>query len=191
MPSCRSSRCSTRLPRKPRARLMIAGRKASTSCRHAIESPHSAAITRSRSWRGVSRCRSSGCLSVATSDRLSHRRLGSTPRRLTEARHCTLAATKEVDMSSVEQMSGPAGHTAGSETTDAKLEVIVIPVSDVDRAKTFYAALGWRLDADFADGQGFRIVQFTPPGSACSIQFGSKITSAPLGSATNTYLVVP
>src|SRR5581483_2688135 len=68
---------------------------------------------------------------------------------------------------------------------------VVIPVSDVDRAKDFYARLGWRLDADFADGQGFRIVQFTPHGSACSIQFGSKITSAPPGSATNIYLVVP
>jgi predicted enzyme related to lactoylglutathione lyase len=75
--------------------------------------------------------------------------------------------------------------------SDVKLEVVVIPVSDVDRAKAFYEVLGWRLDADFADDQGFRIVQFTPPGSACSIQFGSEVTSAPLGSATNIYLVVP
>jgi catechol 2,3-dioxygenase-like lactoylglutathione lyase family enzyme len=74
---------------------------------------------------------------------------------------------------------------------DMKLEIVVIPVSDVDRAKAFYARLGWRLDADFADDQGFRIVQLTPPGSPCSIQFGSKVTSAPLGSATNIYLVVP
>jgi catechol 2,3-dioxygenase-like lactoylglutathione lyase family enzyme len=71
-----------------------------------------------------------------------------------------------------------------------KLEVVVIPVSDVDRAKAFYASLGWRLDADFADGERFRIVQFTPPGSACSIQFGTKVTSAPPGSATNVYLIV-
>jgi catechol 2,3-dioxygenase-like lactoylglutathione lyase family enzyme len=77
-----------------------------------------------------------------------------------------------------------------STTTDLKLEVVVVPVSDVDRAKAFYEGLGWRLDADFADGQGFRIVQFTPHGSPCSIQFGSKITSAPPGSATNIYLVV-
>ena len=56
---------------------------------------------------------------------------------------------------------------------DLKLEVVVIPVSDVDRAKEFYAGLGWRLDADFAFDNGFRIVQFTPPGSACSIQFGT------------------
>ena len=67
-------------------------------------------------------------------------------------------------MSSVEQVSGTAGHTAARTMTDAKLEVIVIPVSDVDRAKAFYAGLGWRLDADFADDQEFRIVQFTPPG---------------------------
>ena len=73
---------------------------------------------------------------------------------------------------------------------ELKLEVVVIPVSDVDRAKAFYERLQWRLDADFADDHGFRIVQFTPPGSPCSIQFGSKVTSAPLGSATNIYLVV-
>jgi catechol 2,3-dioxygenase-like lactoylglutathione lyase family enzyme len=94
-------------------------------------------------------------------------------------------------MSSIQQRSEPASHTPPGGTTDLKLEVVVIPVSDVDRAKAFYEGLGWRLDADFADDQGFRIVQFTPPGSACSIQFGSKMTSAPLGSATNIYLVVP
>jgi catechol 2,3-dioxygenase-like lactoylglutathione lyase family enzyme len=92
-------------------------------------------------------------------------------------------------MSSVQDRSDQTARTAAG-ATDLKLEVVVIPVSDVDRAKDFYASLGWRLDADFADDQGFRIVQFTPPGSACSIQFGSKVTSAPVGSATNTYLVV-
>ena len=71
-----------------------------------------------------------------------------------------------------------------------KLEVVVIPVTDVDRAKAFYESLDWRLDADFADDHGFRIVQFTPPGSPCSIQFGAKVTTAPPGSATNVYLVV-
>jgi catechol 2,3-dioxygenase-like lactoylglutathione lyase family enzyme len=71
-----------------------------------------------------------------------------------------------------------------------KLEVVIIPVSDVDRSKTFYAKLGWRLDADFAFDNGFRVVQFTPPGSACSIQFGSKITSAIPGSAQSLYLIV-
>jgi catechol 2,3-dioxygenase-like lactoylglutathione lyase family enzyme len=94
-------------------------------------------------------------------------------------------------MSSVQDMSEPANGTAGRTGIELKLEVVVIPVSDVDRAKAFYEGLGWRLDADFADGEGFRIVQLTPHGSGCSIQFGSKITSAPPGSATNMYLVVP
>ena len=65
---------------------------------------------------------------------------------------------------------------------DMKLETVVIPVSDVDRAKDFYVRLGWRLDADFGD-DAFRIVQLTPPGSACSIQFGIGLTSAAPGSA--------
>jgi len=73
---------------------------------------------------------------------------------------------------------------------DIKLEVVVIPVSDVDRAKRFYASLGWRLDADFAFDNGFRVVQFTPLGSGCSVQFGTKITSAAPGSAQGLYLVV-
>ena len=71
-----------------------------------------------------------------------------------------------------------------------KLEVVVIPVSDVDRAKTFYAGLEWRLDADFAFDNGFRVVQFTPPGSGCSVQFGADITSAKPGSARGMYLIV-
>jgi catechol 2,3-dioxygenase-like lactoylglutathione lyase family enzyme len=94
-------------------------------------------------------------------------------------------------MSSVQDRTEPAAQAPVEPTIDMKLEVVVIPVSDVDRARDFYARLGWRLDADFADEQGFRIVQFTPRGSSCSIQFGSKVTSAPLGSATNMYLVVP
>ena len=73
---------------------------------------------------------------------------------------------------------------------DTKLEAVVIPVSDVDRAKRFYAGLGWRLDADFAFDNGFRVVQFTPPCSGCSVQFGTKITSAAAGSAHGLYLVV-
>jgi catechol 2,3-dioxygenase-like lactoylglutathione lyase family enzyme len=73
---------------------------------------------------------------------------------------------------------------------DLKLEAVVIPVSDVDRAKQFYAGLGWRLDADFPFDNGFRIVQFTPPGAGCSVQFGSNITSAPPGSAQGLYLIV-
>jgi catechol 2,3-dioxygenase-like lactoylglutathione lyase family enzyme len=73
---------------------------------------------------------------------------------------------------------------------DMKFEAVVIPVSDVNRAKEFYGRLGWRLDADFRFDNGFHVVQFTPPGSACSIQFGTKITSAAPGSAQNLYLVV-
>ncbi len=73
---------------------------------------------------------------------------------------------------------------------DMKLEALVIPVSDVDRAKHFYANLGWRLDADFPFDNGFRVVQFTPPGSGCSVQFGANITSAAPGSAQSLYLIV-
>jgi catechol 2,3-dioxygenase-like lactoylglutathione lyase family enzyme len=73
---------------------------------------------------------------------------------------------------------------------DMRLEVVVIPVSNVDRAKEFYRNLGWRLDADFPFDNGFRVVQFTPPGSACSVQFGTKITSAAPGSAHGLYLIV-
>ena len=75
-------------------------------------------------------------------------------------------------------------------TVDMKLEVVVIPVSDVDRAKRFYGDLGWRLDADFVVGDEFRVVQFTPPGSPCSIHFGTGLTSAVPGSARGLYLVV-
>jgi len=73
---------------------------------------------------------------------------------------------------------------------DLKLEVVVIPVADADRSKEFYTRLGWRLDADFAFDNGFRVVQFTPPGSGCSVQFGTKITSATPGSAQGLYLIV-
>jgi catechol 2,3-dioxygenase-like lactoylglutathione lyase family enzyme len=65
---------------------------------------------------------------------------------------------------------------------DYRLEVVRLPVSDVDRAKDFYQGLGWPLDADFDVGDGVRVVQFTPPGSACSISFGSGTTSTPPGS---------
>ena len=71
-----------------------------------------------------------------------------------------------------------------------KLEVIIIPVSDVERAKEFYARLGWRLDADFAGGEDFRVLQFTPPGSGCSIIFGKNVTAAAPGSAQGLYLIV-
>jgi catechol 2,3-dioxygenase-like lactoylglutathione lyase family enzyme len=74
--------------------------------------------------------------------------------------------------------------------TDLKLEVAVLPVADLDRAKDFYVGLGWRLDADFSFDNGFRIVQLTPPGSGTSIQFGTTMTTAPPGSAQNLYLIV-
>ncbi len=71
-----------------------------------------------------------------------------------------------------------------------KFEVVVIPVAEVDRSKAFYTKLGWRLDADFGFDNGFRVVQFTPPGSGCSVQFGTKITTAAPGSAQGLYLIV-
>jgi predicted enzyme related to lactoylglutathione lyase len=82
----------------------------------------------------------------------------------------------------------PGAATVGN--ADLKLEVVVIPVSDVDRAKAFYERLAWRLDADFAFDNGFRVVQFTPPGSPCSVQFGVGMTQAAPGTAQNMYLVV-
>jgi catechol 2,3-dioxygenase-like lactoylglutathione lyase family enzyme len=82
------------------------------------------------------------------------------------------------------------GMSTSARTVDMKLEVIVIPVSDVDRAKRFYAGLGWRLDADFVVGDEFRVVQLTPPGSPCSIHFGKGVTPAVPGSARGLYLIV-
>jgi catechol 2,3-dioxygenase-like lactoylglutathione lyase family enzyme len=73
---------------------------------------------------------------------------------------------------------------------DMKLEVVVLPVSDVDQAKAFYQGLGWRLDADFAPNAAFRVVQLTPPGSACSIIFGTGITAAAPGSTQGLQLTV-
>jgi catechol 2,3-dioxygenase-like lactoylglutathione lyase family enzyme len=73
---------------------------------------------------------------------------------------------------------------------DMKLEIVVIPVSDVDRAKDFYAKLGWRLDADFAVSDDYRVIQFTPPGSACSVIFGKNVTAAAPGSAQGLYIIV-
>lgn len=75
-------------------------------------------------------------------------------------------------------------------SSDLKLEVVVIPVADVDRAKRFYERLGWRLDADFASGEDWRVVQLTPPGSPCSVMFGKGLTTAVPGSVQGTFLVV-
>jgi catechol 2,3-dioxygenase-like lactoylglutathione lyase family enzyme len=90
-------------------------------------------------------------------------------------------------MSTTEDRSSEA---SGVENVDMKLEVVVIPVSNVDRAKEFYGGLGWRLDADFPFDNGFRVVQFTPPASEASVQFGTKITPAAPGSAQGLYLIV-
>ncbi len=73
---------------------------------------------------------------------------------------------------------------------DMKLEILVVPVSDVDRAKEFYGRLGWRLDADYDNGSDFRVIQFTPPGSGCSVIFGKNVTGAAPGSAQGMYLIV-
>jgi catechol 2,3-dioxygenase-like lactoylglutathione lyase family enzyme len=93
-------------------------------------------------------------------------------------------------MSTTEVSSNDAGGTASVRNVDMKLEVVLIPVSDVDRAKEFYLSLGWRLDADVAAGDDFRLIQFTPPGAGCSIQFGTNLTSAAPGSAQGLYLIV-
>jgi catechol 2,3-dioxygenase-like lactoylglutathione lyase family enzyme len=93
-------------------------------------------------------------------------------------------------MCSTQVRSETAIETPRARGVDMKLEVVVIPVSDVDRAKRFYSNLGWRLDADFVVGDEFRALQFTPPGSSCSIHFGKGITSAVPGSARGLYLVV-
>jgi catechol 2,3-dioxygenase-like lactoylglutathione lyase family enzyme len=97
--------------------------------------------------------------------------------------------TQEAAMSTTETRREVNG-AAQNASVDLRLEVVVIPVSDVDRSKGFYGKLGWRLDADFAFNDGFRIVQLTPPGSGCSIQFGTKVNSASPGSVEGLYLVV-
>ena len=87
-------------------------------------------------------------------------------------------------------MTAATLETPKAQTVGMKLEIVVIPVADVDRAKEFYKSLGWRLDADFAAGTDFRVVQFTPPGSGCSIIFGKNVTAAAPGSARGLYLIV-
>ena len=95
--------------------------------------------------------------------------------------------TEEAAISTDEFRSNDAASVARVET---KLEVVVIPVSDVDRAKEFYGRLGWRLDADYDNGGDFRVIQFTPPGSGCSVIFGKNVTAAAPGSAQGLYLIV-
>ena len=93
-------------------------------------------------------------------------------------------------MTTTEARSGTTIETPKAASVDMKLEIVVIPVSDVDRAKRFYCDLGWRLDADFADGDDFRVIQFTPPGSPASVIFGKNVTAAAPGSAQGLYLIV-
>ena len=93
-------------------------------------------------------------------------------------------------MATMSATSNQAANTKSPARVDMKLEVVIIPVSDVDRAKAFYARLGWRLDGDFTAGNDWRGVQFTPPGSGCSVIFGKNVTSAAPGSTRGLYLAV-
>ena len=93
-------------------------------------------------------------------------------------------------MSTTEVRSDNATDKAVAAKVDMKFEIVVIPVSDIDRAKEFYGRLGWRLDADYDNGKDFRVIQFTPPGSGCSVIFGKNVTAAAPGSAQGLYLIV-
>ncbi|HET7909416.1 MAG TPA: VOC family protein [Nitrospira sp.] len=93
-------------------------------------------------------------------------------------------------MSTTEVHSDNPTDKAVAAKVDMKFEIVVIPVSDIDRAKEFYGRLGWRLDADFDNGKDFRVIQFTPPGSGCSVIFGKNVTAASPGSAQGLYLIV-
>lgn len=93
-------------------------------------------------------------------------------------------------MSSTQKGNEQSTEGPAAATVDLTLEVVVIPVADVDRAKRFYESLGWRLDADFADGDDWRVVQMTPPGSPCSVMFGTGLTTAVPGSVQGTFLIV-
>src|ERR1700733_8151158 len=99
-------------------------------------------------------------------------------------------SSKPVRMNDEKSSAGSTGSGPTVATVPMKFEIVVIPVSDVDRAKEFYAKLGWRLDADFDNGKDFRIVQITPHGSGCSVIFGKNVTAAVPGSAQGMYLIV-
>jgi catechol 2,3-dioxygenase-like lactoylglutathione lyase family enzyme len=100
------------------------------------------------------------------------------------------APPKEVKMTSTGASADPSTEVPEAGTIDMKLEVLTLPVSDVDRAKSFYESLGWRLDVDLAAGDDFRALQFTPPHSSCSIHFGKGLTAAEPGSAERLILAV-
>ena len=93
-------------------------------------------------------------------------------------------------MSNAETLQKPSVEAQRAGTMDMKIEVVVIPVSDVDRAKRFYSQLGWRLDLDYSSRDDYRVIQFTPPGSGCSIMFGKNITTATPGSVKALHLIV-
>src|SRR6476646_11767862 len=96
----------------------------------------------------------------------------------------------EVAMSTTQVSSDTATESTGAEPVPLRLEVVTLPVSDVDRAKTFYLSLGWRLDADISAGDDFRVVQVTPPQSQASVHFGKGLTTAKPGSLDRLYLAV-
>src|ERR1700730_15823354 len=97
---------------------------------------------------------------------------------------------KDMANTTYEIQANDAASEASVAKVDMKFEIVVIPVSDVDRAKEFYARLGWRLDADYDNDKDFRVIQFTPPGSGCSVIFGKRVTGAAPGSSQGLYLVV-
>jgi catechol 2,3-dioxygenase-like lactoylglutathione lyase family enzyme len=106
------------------------------------------------------------------------------------SRHVIHDNPKGQAMTQLAQERAIGGEAPKAKGVDMKFEIAVIPVSDVDRAKEFYARLGWRLDADFAGADDFRVLQFTPPGSPTSIIFGKNVTAAKPGSAQGLYLIV-
>jgi catechol 2,3-dioxygenase-like lactoylglutathione lyase family enzyme len=93
-------------------------------------------------------------------------------------------------MSNAETLQKPSVEAQRAGTMDMKIEVVVLPVSDVDRARHFYSQLGWRLDLDYSGRDDYRVIQFTPPGSGCSIMFGNNITTAAPGSMKALHLIV-
>jgi catechol 2,3-dioxygenase-like lactoylglutathione lyase family enzyme len=105
-------------------------------------------------------------------------------------RESLVVAAQEPDMSNTQKQSESAAASSGTGPINMSFELVVIPVSDVDRAKRFYAALGWRLDLDFTGAGDYRVIQFSPPGSACSIIFGNNVTAAAPGSSQGLYLIV-
>ena len=99
-------------------------------------------------------------------------------------------AFKELDMADALMRNDHAAEASGVGIVDMKIEIVVIPVSDADRAKSFYETLGWRLDIDYSVGDDYRVIQFTPPGSGCSVMFGKNITASVPGSVQALHLVV-